>query len=141
MTRPLIEQFKHTYSDMTAMDFGRLDELYGPDVIFKDPVHEIRGLVNLQDYFIDMCSHIDECRFEFLDILDAERSAYIKWMMHFRHPKLAGGKLLTLRGMSHLEFDERITFHEDAYDLGAMVYEWVPVIGLATRFIKKQIAS
>jgi hypothetical protein len=141
MNNQLIDRFKQSYQDMTAMDLSRLDQLYTTNLQFKDPVHEVRGLVAMQDYMAAMISGVSECRFEFLDQIATDNTAYIKWNMYFRHPKLAAGKLLKVRGVSQINFAERIYYHEDFYDMGAMVYEHVPVIGGVTRRLKRRLAN
>ncbi|MFA7553964.1 MAG: nuclear transport factor 2 family protein [Spongiibacteraceae bacterium] len=139
MGNPIIERFKCSYQDMLQMDLSQLDQLYAKNIIFKDPVHEIKGLAILQDYMADLSGNLLECRFEYLDELLSNREAYIKWNMHFRHPRLAAGKLLTVRGVSQLNFDKKIYYHEDFYDLGAMLYEHVPVVGGMTRWLKRRL--
>jgi esterase/lipase superfamily enzyme len=141
MNNDIIDLFKHSYQDMTLMDLSKLDRIYSDTILFKDPVHEVRGLVALQDYLADVSSNIDECRFEFLDEMLSESGAYLKWNMHFRHPKLASGKLLSVRGVSQIHFGERIFYHEDIYDMGAMVYEHVPIVGGLTRWLKGRLAT
>lgn len=139
MSTEIVELFKRYYTDLMVLDLCHLDQLYDENVHFKDPIHEIRGLASLQDYFMDLCGNVKECRFEFLDILQSDNTAYIKWNMHYRHPKLQGGQLLTLKGVSQIQFDQRITYHEDIYDVGAMIYEHLPLMGLATKAIKKRL--
>lgn len=136
----LLESFKNSYEDLLQTDWSQLGVVYAEDVLFKDPVHEIRGLVTLEDYLVDLCSEILECRFEYLDQISSDQSAYIKWVMHFRHPRL-GSKLINVRGVSHLKWSDKIDFHEDFYDMGAMLYDQVPVLGNATRWLKQRLAS
>lgn len=123
------------------MDLSKLDRLYTENLLFKDPVHEVRGLVAMQDYMAAMIANVSECRFEFLDQIATDNTAYIKWNMYFRHPKLQAGNLLTVRGVSQINFAERIHYHEDFYDVGSMVYEHVPVIGGLTRWLKRRLAN
>lgn len=141
MSKPIIDLFKHSYQNMLQMDLSQLDHLYADNIIFKDPVHEIKGLVMLQDYMANISSTVLECRFEYLGELLSSSDAYIKWNMHFRHPKLAAGKLLTVRGVSQLMFEKKIHYHEDFYDLGAMLYEHVPVVGGMTRWLKRRLTA
>ena len=61
--------------------------------------------------------------------------------MSFTHPKLAGGKAIIVDGATDLRFDEKITYHRDYIDMGQMLYEHIPVLGSAIRYIKKQAAS
>jgi len=136
----LIERFKDYFRVLHASDLSQLRTLYDDNIVFKDPVHEIRGLVELEDYFTSMCSDLSDCRFEYLDELVTEDAAYIKWMMHFKHPKL-GNRLISVRGVSHLELGDRIEFHEDFYDMGAMLYEQLPLLGNVTRWLRLRLAS
>lgn len=139
MTIALIHGFKDFYRDLCQADMAQLDQFYAADLVFVDPVHQVRGLLAYQDYCASLAEGLKACRFDYLDELVGERSAYIKWNMHFRHPKL-GGRLVTVRGVSHLQFDEQIYFHEDVYDLGAMLYEQLPLLGGATRWLKRRLS-
>lgn len=140
MSHSLIANFKRLYGDLVGADLSQLDQVYAADIIFKDPIHEVQGLVPVQDYMFSICSDLDHCKFEYLDELIGEHSAYIKWIMHFRHPKL-GKRLISVRGTTHLNFDSKITYHEDLYDMGAMLYEHLPLLGVTTRWLKRRLQS
>lgn len=140
-TNPLVlERFKDYFRVLHESDLSQLRTIYDENIVFKDPVHEIRGLVELEDYFTSMCSDLSDCRFEYLDELVDENAAYVKWMMHFKHPKL-GNRLISVRGVSHLEIGDKIEFHEDFYDMGAMLYEQLPLLGNVTRWLKLRLVS
>ena len=139
-TTPLIERFKDYFRVLHESDLSQLRSIYAVDVVFKDPVHEIRGLVELEDYFTTMCADLSDCRFEYLDELVTDDAAYVKWMMHFKHPKL-GNRLISVRGVSHLKLGDKIEFHEDFYDMGAMLYDQLPLLGNVTRWLKLRLAS
>ncbi len=136
----LIERFKDYFKVLHESDLSRLCTIYADNVVFKDPVHEIRGLVELEDYFTSMCADLSDCRFEYLDELVNGDAAYVKWMMHFKHPRL-GNRLISVRGVSHLKLGDKIEFHEDFYDMGAMLYEQLPVLGNVTRWLRMRLAS
>jgi hypothetical protein len=137
---PLIERFKNYFKVLHESDLSELRELYSDQVIFKDPVHEIRGLVELEDYFTSMCADLTDCRFEYLDEVVTENTAFIKWVMHFKHPRL-GNRLISVRGVSHLKIGDKIDYHEDFYDMGAMLYEQLPLLGNVTRWLRLRLAS
>ena len=136
----LIERFKDFFRVLHESDLSLLRTIYSENLVFKDPVHEIRGLVELEDYFTSMCMDLSDCRFEYLDELVTDDAAYIKWVMHYKHPRL-GNKLISVRGVSHLKLGEKIEFHEDFYDMGAMLYEQLPVLGNVTRWLRLRLAS
>ena len=140
MNNHLLEGFKDHFKDLQQADWSLLGELYADDIVFKDPVHELRGLVILEDYFTALCADLVECRFEYLDQVVSDNSAYIKWIMHFRHPRL-GKDTIAVRGVSNLIWSDKIHFHEDFYDMGAMLYERLPVLGNVTRWLRLRLAS
>ena len=43
--------------------------------------------------------------------------------------------------LENLKFTDKVYYHEDCYDLGALLYEQVPVLGFATRTLKHRLAS
>ena len=135
-----IERFKDYFRVLHRADLARLREFYAANVVFRDPVHEVRGIVELEDYYAGLCADLVECRFEYLDETIAERSAYIKWIMHYRHPKLRN-RPVSVRGVSHLKWGDRIEFQEDFYDMGAMLYEQLPLLGNVTRWLRLRLAS
>ncbi len=139
-TTALIERLKSFYADLSDMPMDQIHRIYDKDVLFKDPVHEIRGIDALHAYMNAMCSELTEGRFEFLDQHIGMSDAYIKWHMHFRHPKLRSG-MITVRGVSHLQFSDRIYYHEDIYDMGEMLYEHLPMLGGVTRWLKRRLAA
>lgn len=141
MNSQLLEELKLAYVDMLQMQLVELDKLYAEDVIFRDPVNTLRGLPALQDYLAATIAQLTECRFEYLDQLVSDNSAYLKWVMHFRHPRLASGERVSVRGMTQLQFNDRIYFHEDSYDVGQLLYEHVPVLGGLNRWLKARMAG
>ena len=140
MNNHLLKEFKDHFKDLQQADWSLLGELYADDIVFKDPVHELRGLVILEDYFTTLCTDLVDCRFEYLDQVVSDDAAYLKWIMHFRHPRL-GKDVIDVRGVSHLRWSEKIDFHEDFYDMGAMLYERLPVLGNVTRWLRLRLAS
>jgi hypothetical protein len=134
----LIEEFKRFYQDHRSMDLSKMDEIYTEDIVFRDPLHRIQGLPILRDTMSAMYANINECRFEYLDQLVTDNSAYIKWNMHYRHAKL-GNTLISVRGVSQIQFSDRIHFHEDIYDMGELLYEHIPMMGGAIRYLKKRL--
>ncbi|SBS29887.1 SnoaL-like domain protein [Marinomonas aquimarina] len=136
----LIERFKAFYKDVKHPRLDAIGEVYSSQVKFRDPIHQVQGLDKLHAYLYDMCESVGSGRFEFLDQLVGTDTAYIKWNMYFQHPKL-GSETIIVRGMSQIQFDDRIYYHEDVYDMGQMVYEHVPVVGWAVKRLRKRLTT
>lgn len=137
----VIDSLKGLYEKFDSVDLRELDKIYDASVVFRDPLHEIGGLQGMKDYFSNLSQAIDYCRFSFGDELIADSKAYLSWKMYFRHRQLNQSNEIVLRGVSHLEFGDKIVYHEDFYDMGAMVYEHVPVFGRAVAWLKRRIVS
>ena len=47
-----------------------------------------------------------------------------------------------MRGVSQLQFGEKgIYYHEDIYDMGALIYENIPLFGGGVRWLKQRLAK
>ena len=137
----IVERMKSAYRIFSVQSLALLPSIYRDDVRFADPVHQLHGLPALTAYLAGLAQNLAHCEFVYDAQTVAADSACICWNMHFRHRALRGGALLSLRGISRIGFDGgKIHSHEDFYDLGAMVYEHVPVIGTVTRFLKRRLA-
>lgn len=137
----LIGSLKGLYGNFDSADLQQLAKIYDSGVVFRDPLHEVEGLESMQDYFFNLSKAIDYCRFSFGDELVADNKAYLSWKMYFRHKQLNRGNEIVLRGVTHLEFGAKIVYHEDFYDMGAMIYEHTPVFGRAIAWLKRRILS
>lgn len=141
-----LEKFQTLYSDFAKADLSKLSEVYFEDASFRDPVHRLTGLKNIKDYFHNSSQGLLYCRFEFLDVTESSHQAWVRWRMDYAHQKLKGGQALHLDGASQLLFERResfvkIIFHEDFYDMGAMLYEHVPVLKWLIKRLKNRLAA
>ena len=135
----LLNNFKAFYQNSAELHLEQIDALYTQDIEFRDPLHTILGILALKSYMTNLYATSRDIRFEYTDELYGENWATISWLMHFRHPSLAGGKLISVRGITQIRFTDRIFYHEDFYDLGAMIYQHVPILGRIIRFINQRI--
>ncbi len=140
-----MSDFLHRFAtEFTALDAGnlaRLGELYSDDVLFRDPLHEVRGLPALQRYFAEMYANVGRLHFDFHSfdqVCDGE--GYLRWTMHFRHPRLRGGAPISVDGCSHLLWRDKVYQHRDYFDAGAMLYEHLPLMGGVIAWLKRRLA-
>lgn len=134
------EQFRFLYQQ-DHLNATQLAAIYAPEVTFRDPVHTLHGLPALTAYFAGLGKNLNTCRFEFVDELVTPQQVHITWNMRFSHRSIAGGREQCLRGMTLIRIsDNRIVYHEDCYDVGAMLYEHLPLLGRAVQAIKARLA-
>lgn len=140
MAEPL-DRFKTAFNQLNKDTLHLLEDIYTPDVQFRDPVHELSGLPVLRDYFGRLYDGIISCRFEFEAEVIAGQQGMLVWVMRFRHARFRRGETLELRGVSHLKFrdDGKVFQHHDYFDMGAFIYERVPVLGSVIRAIKSRL--
>ena len=143
MTLTVPQKMRNLYQRFDKKIIQSMADIYSEDIQFRDPLHAINGLGALTEYFSEMMGGLIECRFEFHHSVEVvERGeAVLFWTMHYRHKKLAGGKLLELSGNSHLLFKEKVYYHRDYFDAGAMLYEHIPLMGFAIRQVKKSVGA
>ncbi len=138
-----MKNFLNVFCELHRENLGRLAEIYADDVRFVDPAHTIDGLEQLTRYFENLYRNIDPPVFRFLNDLRLEAEGYVQWEMDFSHPRLSGGKVITVSGSSYIRFNDegKVFFHRDYFDLGAMLYERLPLIGRIIGFIKGRLGA
>ena len=136
-----LQTFAERFATLDTHNLDLLNDLYSEDVAFRDPLHQLTGLTALRAYFAQLYAKVPEChyRFEGTDELEPGHG-YIRWTLHYRHPQLARGQLISLHGCSHLRWHERVYFHQDYFDAGALLYEHLPIMGSAIRWLKGRLA-
>lgn len=137
-----LQGFAHAFAGLNKHNLAKLGELYSIDAMFCDPLHEVRGLNNLQTYFAQLYSNVSELAFDFYGFDQIrEGEGYLRWTMSYRHPRLAGGQLIRVEGCSHLHWRyARVHYHRDYFDAGALLYEQLPLLGTAIRWLKRRLS-
>lgn len=140
MTTQVVEKFMNLYRNATELTPQAVADVYAPEIVFVDPIHRIEGIDALQKYLDVMYGNVHSCHFEYRDQTVEEYKASIKWVMSFRHRRLARGQEIEVRGATFIEFNDRVRLHEDFFDVGSMLYEHVPVLGAGVRYLKRRIS-
>ncbi|EKP0246005.1 nuclear transport factor 2 family protein [Aeromonas veronii] len=142
MNEPLA-RFIGLYQQLDKQQLHRLPEVYAEQVVFTDPAHRIEGLAALGDYFAALYQRLAYCRFVITSQQQQGQQAWLGWTMTFSHPRLRGGEPVTVEGATRLEFDEvgKVCQHSDYFDLGAMLYEQLPLLGPVVRTIKMRLGA
>ncbi|KPK61644.1 MAG: hypothetical protein AMJ59_01175 [Gammaproteobacteria bacterium SG8_31] len=139
MNGHIVERFQALYQDLDRDTLHLLKDVYSSDILFVDPVHRVEGLEALTEYFRRMYEGVAEIGFRFEDVMADDGRASLTWVMTLRHRSFRPRETLTLPGASLIRFGDQVTYHRDYFDLGAMIYERVPVLGGAVRAIKARL--
>lgn len=138
----LIESFKTLYRAMCAEDLQEelLVEVYDENLLFQDSFHKIESRGAFLDYCTALYENLTSCDFDFHDQWINDGQAMLTWTMTYSHPKLNRGKPISVQGTSHIRFTDKVYFHQDYFDGGALLYEHVPVLGSIIQQLKKRMA-
>lgn len=135
-----LARFRRFYDEFSAAWIERLEELYAPGFVFKDPFHEVTGdFATLRTYFTRVLTALAETRFIVEDIATGADGHYVRWRWEWR--RKSSDPLHVAPGVTHLRFasDGRITHHRDLFDAAEGFYETLPVIGGLLRTIKRRL--
>lgn len=135
------ETIRRFFNELTSENMHLVDQFYAQDVVFADPVGSISGRPALRGYYAHMYKPVTQISFDFPHIQVQGDEAFATWKMTFSSKKLKRGQLLTVDGVSHIRFnaDGLVNYHRDYFDMGAMVYDHVPLVGCVIRYIKKRL--
>jgi hypothetical protein len=138
-----LHTFLTTFNQLDKTSLNLLDSIYHPDIRFTDPAHTLEGLPALKRYFRSLYGNVRFVRFDFGTRMQSEDQAFVTWTMEMSHPRLAKGRTVAVEGCSVLTFasDGRVTIHRDYFDLGAMIYEHLPLAGGLIRTVKKRLGA
>ncbi|WP_439877821.1 nuclear transport factor 2 family protein [Pseudomonas prosekii] len=135
-----LEHFARQFAGLSKDNLQRLGELYSDDVHFTDPLHDVHGLSDLHAYFAKLYANVSELSFDFRGFDQVrEGEGYLRWVMSYRHPRLDGGRLITVDGCSHLLWRDKVYRHRDYFDAGALLYEHLPVLGRVIAWLKRSM--
>jgi len=139
-----IEKVQSLFADLSVNDVTEehFATVYSREIRFLDPAHEVRGLSALVAYSQSMYANVNYCRFDFARVIEDDGVAVLFWTMTLSHPKLQRGQPISVTGNSLIKFSNGLVdYHRDYFDLGAMIYERIPVVGHVIKRIKAGLAQ
>jgi hypothetical protein len=136
---PWLQRFIDVYSELGTEDIGRLESVYHPNVTFIDPLHKVITIDALLRSFERSYTNVMACSFVINHVVESSSQAAVYWEMTFRHTSLNGKKPIVVEGHSYLkEQDGLVIYHRDYLDVGAMIYEHIPLLGGLIKTVKKR---
>lgn len=134
-----LSQVKLLFSNLSIDSVESVRTIYSADIVFQDPFTEVHGIDRLITYFSNHYSNVQNCQFDYGDSFTSGNQVHLSWTLTFRHPRLAGGQQIEVDGVSMLVFDaDKIIYHRDYYDSSALLYEHIPVLGSAIRYLRNR---
>ncbi|MEQ8312794.1 MAG: nuclear transport factor 2 family protein [Gammaproteobacteria bacterium] len=138
----IADRVKEAYQSLVGSQISEVESLYSSDVYFEDPSHAIQGKSELISYFTKMFSRVERCKFKFHSTISDGSDVFMTWTMFLNHPRLRGGETIRVEGSSYFKTrNGKIYFHRDYFDLGAMIYEHLPLLGRIIVKIKQRLGQ
>lgn len=134
----IVDRFCKVYGTLNANNVDKIADVYDENIVFVDPLHRIEGLEALKRYMANMYVNLTDYSIEIKETVQQQDLAYVNWDLAFQHPKLNQGKQVSFPGVTRLVIREKIIFHQDFFDAAAMLYEFIPLLGSAVKWIKKR---
>ena len=138
---PLVTALVNLYNQGAPYTPEQLATVYSEDIVFTDPLHRVNGIQALCDSLNRQYASITHCHFVAQGHWRCNDTHFLQWQMALAHPSLNRGRTFQIEGMSQLQGQARICLHRDYFDVGAMVYEHVPVLGLVIGALKQRLLS
>lgn len=137
-----LQNFIDIYTKLNINNTERILAIYAQNVVFIDPAHKLTGLSALQHYFDNLYTNVEACQFKIDNVFFNDDQAAVYWTMTYTHQRLNRANPITISGHSHLRGkDGLVVYHQDYLDLGAMVYEHIPLLGRFIRMIKARMTQ
>jgi limonene-1,2-epoxide hydrolase len=134
-----LEQFTRLFNELSSVNIHEIRQVYSDDVVFQDPFSRVEGIDALADYFTSAYANVISCSFDFGEPVINGRDVCIPWIMRLRHKRIRNGHQVNVDGISQLRIgDGRVSSHRDYFDVGQLLYENLPFLGKAIRWIRNQ---
>lgn len=137
--RPTADAYCRFWQGLTADTLDGVDTFMAPEIRFRDPFNDVRGLDRVKALFAHLYSMLAEVSITVDDIALSGPVAYLKWRFVYR---LKSGQRFEIVGMSEVHFgpDGKATAHLDHWDAASQFWEQIPVIGFVLRQAKKRLS-
>jgi ketosteroid isomerase-like protein len=135
----VIALFEH----LGPSDVATLGSFYAADARFKDPFNEVQGVPAIQAIFAHMFVALENPRFIVTGRVVQGKQCFLTWDFVFAFKSFHKGVTQTVRGASHLVFDDQglVALHRDYWDAAEELYEKLPVVSALMRWLKKRANS
>ena len=132
----LVDFFEH----LSPQSLPQLHQLYAAEARFKDPFNEVQGTVAIEAIFQHMFAALHEPHFVVTGQVQQGDQCFLTWDFRFRMRRFDTTTLQTVRGASHLVFNDlgQVTLHRDYWDAAEELYEKLPVVGGLMRWLKRR---
>lgn len=140
---------KHTkarifFESLNKNTMDLVSDFYDENVLFSDPIVQLKNCQEVKDYYANLYKNVESISWAFSEEISERMDCALVWRMTLIAKGFNGGKPVVVDGVSVIKFggkEGKAIYHRDYFDMGAFVYEGVPVLGGVIRFVKAKMAS
>ena len=136
--RAAVGKFAGLYGDLSVPNVtANVRGVYAADAWFNDTIATEVGIDAIEKYLLKTAEGAEKVSAKINDVAISGSDCYVRWTMEIRTKNLAGGKPIVTEGVSQLRFDEqgRIVLHQDFWNPATGIYQHLPLLGPAIRFV------
>ena len=136
-------RFAALYGDLSEANvIAEVREVYAADAWFNDTIATEIGIDAIEKYLLKTARSAEFVEAKIDDVAVSGADCYVRWTMEVRTKNLASGRPIITTGISQLRFDRdgRIVLHQDYWNPAAGIYQHLPLLGPAIRFVNGLIA-
>ncbi len=139
-TSSQVERFVTFFEALTPADIAQLGLFYDSEAQFVDPFNDVRGVPAIAAIFHHMFATLEAPRFVVRDHLEQGQQCFLTWEFQFRFKRFRRGSAQTIRGASHVVFNDAglVAVHRDYWDAAQELYEKLPVVGMLMRWLRRR---
>ncbi len=142
--RTAVGGFAKLYGDLSVSNVtANVRNVYAPGAWFNDTIATEVGIDAIEKYLLKTAEGAETVSAKINDIAVSGSDCYVRWTMEIRTKNLAGGKPIITEGISQLLFDGdgRILLHQDFWNPATGIYQHLPLLGPAIRFVNGLISG
>lgn len=138
-----VARLANFFEQLQPQDLPRLSAMYASNARFKDPFNEVQGLAEIERIFAHMFKALDSPHFIVTERIVQGQQCFLAWDFRFRFRRFDTTTWQTVRGGTHLVFNEAglVTLHRDYWDAAEELYEKLPLVGGLMRWLKRRANS
>ncbi|MEO5668033.1 MAG: nuclear transport factor 2 family protein [Bdellovibrionota bacterium] len=130
------------FSRLNKNTMPLVNEFYAMDAHFQDPTVDLMGADRIRAHYAHQYEGLEFIKWDFgHESIDGERHV-LPWKMTLKHPGLNGGEEYAVDGISVIDMRAgKAFYHRDYFDMGAFVYERIPVMRTLVKFLKGRMTD
>ncbi len=134
------------FADLNKDTMFLIDDFYAESFTFIDPVGSLSNRQGMRAYYSNQYQNLISINFDFTSHVIKTTTNGIEehatWVMTMKHKSIKGGDAVVVDGATHLKRDQAgfVIYHHDYFDVGAFVYEHIPIIGGLVRMVKGKLS-